>query len=190
MARVVSVRAIEQAAAYMNGLSEGQIQGLIDLARAEQPALLEYLLCEETSFNDEERELVLWAGMTLLQALRSSQPPIRRVTEKQLLSAYEAAEEDLQALDPDDDEALYDYTDEVLEDYPEPNLLNYLIETVMEDADLADDEDETPTHALEVADQEAEEARAEIRDEYVAVVFFHLKAALDALIATRQPKGA
>lgn len=190
MARAVSLRVVEQALAYLDDLSEAQVQGLVDAARDEQPVLLEYLLCEETSLNQAERELVLWGGMVLLQAMRSSQPPVRRVSEKQLMDAYEANEAALQGLDPEDDEAFFDYTDEMLESYPEPNLMNYLIEAVLEDADLADDQDETPTHALEAADQAAEDERAEIRDEYVGVVFFHLKTALDALIATRQAKSA
>ena len=137
---------------------------LISKMKAEQSEILAYLLASEAyHLNRHEVEQVFYIGMVVWQIMTRSEKQLRRVTRRKLKSADQANEAFLDTLASDTEADFTSATRAMFENYPEPEVLRYVLEALMED------DERDPDDPL-------------IRDEYRGLAFMLLKTVLDALI--------
>ena len=143
------------------------VEGLVEQMKDEQPVILAYLLAARSlPFNRHEFELVFYIGMVVWQIMRQSERPLRKVTRKKLRQFEEANEELFDRLGPGTGTDSARLTQLLAFKYPEPEVLRYITEAIVEEP-LPDD--------------------APIRDEYKGLAYVYLKTALDAFIASLAP---
>ena len=121
----------------------------------------------EQPFIPHELEIILYAGMVVLEIMKQSPDGLQEVQIETIEAAEEGSSElfeQLSQLGLDAETT----TRTLLLSHPEPEVLRYILDVVM-DVELYDEEDPP------------------IREEYRALAFFHLKVLLDALIASRKP---
>jgi len=139
---------------------------LVNQMQQEQPAIMAHLLyLDEFPFDPHERELIFYIGMVVWQIMKQSKRRLRRVTLKKLSKAEKANYETLELLASDSEADLFSATVAMIENHPEPEVVRYIVETIMDEEDY--EPDDPP-----------------IRDEYRGLAFIHLKIALDALISS------
>ena len=139
---------------------------LVNQMQQEQPAILAHLLyLDEFPFDPHERELIFYIGMVVWQIMKESKRRLRRVTLKKLSKAEKANYDTLELVASDSEADFFSATVAIVENHPEPEVMRYIVETIMDEEDY--DPDDPP-----------------IRDEYRGLAFIHLKIALDALISS------
>jgi hypothetical protein len=139
---------------------------LVNQMQQEQPAILAHLLyLDEFPFDPHERELIFYIGMVVWQIMKQSKRRLRRVTLKKLSKAEKANYDTLELVASDSEADFFSATVAMVENHPEPEVMRYIVETIMDEEDY--DPDDPP-----------------IRDEYRGLAFIHLKIALDALISS------
>lgn len=162
---MISAEAVTQTWQRMSAMPEHQAPKMVDLMSKEQPVVLAYLLAmsEDESFDEYESHLVFYTGMVVWQIMKQSSKRLRKVTEAKLEEAEKANEQFLERLSSDTDADFFSATKQMLADYPEPEVLRYVIEALMEEEGY--DADEPP-----------------IREENLGLAFLNLKIVLDAFI--------
>jgi hypothetical protein len=103
--------------------------------------------------------------MVVWQIMKQSKRRLRRVTLKKLSKAEKANYDTLELVASDSEADFFSATVAMVENHPEPEVMRYIVETIMDEEDY--DPDDPP-----------------IRDEYRGLAFIHLKIALDALISS------
>ncbi len=132
----------------------------------EQPALAAFLLAtDEEFFNEEEQEYIHYIGMNLWQIMRKSPRRLGWVTQTKLLRAQDANLGFLTSNLNESDEGFVRKVKKMFESYPEPDVLGYLLESIM----YADEDPDDPDAPV-------------IREDVKGLAFLHLKTALDAMI--------
>lgn len=130
----------------------------------EQPVLQRYLLeLDDLPFNRNETEIIHYVGLVTWQIMKHGRRPLRGVTVKRLQRAERANGAFLEMLASDTEADFVSATLGMLENYPEPEVLRYIVEAIMEEDE--EDPEEIP-----------------IRDEYRGLAFLHLKVMLDAMV--------
>jgi hypothetical protein len=143
---------------------------LIDLMSSEQPVVLGYLFAlEDMPFDRNERETIFYIGMVVWQIMRQSSRRLRKVTRRKLEQAEEANYGMLEDWMGITEDAMTVRTASLLDAYPEPEVLRYIAEAVMEESE----DPEEPG----------------FRDEYKGLAFVHLKIVLDAFIRSLPPRA-
>ncbi len=162
---MISAETVTQTWERMAATPESQAQRLVEQMSEEQPAVLAYLLAtsEQPPFNAHEGQIVFYIGMVVWQMMEQSPKPPRQVTPAALDAAEQANEAFLEALSSDTEADFFSATKTMLETYPEPEVLGYITEAIMDDEDS--DPDDPP-----------------IRDENRGLAFLYLKTVLDAFI--------
>ncbi|MBC7226836.1 MAG: hypothetical protein H5T61_06330 [Thermoflexales bacterium] len=145
--------------------SPQDVQRYMTQMSQEQPAILTYLLTlSDDPFNRNEMGYILFIATVVWQTMKQSPQGLRPVPIEAVAQADEAnfafLERFLSAGEMEFDAAVV----KMLEEYPEPEVLRYIIEALMEE-----DEEEP------------------FRDEYRGLAFVCLKTVLDALIASPAP---
>lgn len=139
---------------------------LVSKMKQEQPVILAYLMASEGyPFNQHEVGQVLYIGIVVWQIMEHSEKQLLRVTRRKLDWADSANERLLEILETDTEADFISATRTILKNHPEPEVLGYIIEALMEEEDR--DPDDPP-----------------IRDEYRGLAFIHLKTVLDAFISS------
>lgn len=142
---------------YMNQMSE------------EQPAVLAYLLTlDGDPFNQNEMGYILFIAMVVWQAMKQSPQGLRSVPMEAVAQADEANFSFLERFLFAGDEDFETAVAKMLTEYPEPEVLRYIVEALMEE----EEDEEEP-----------------FRDEYRGLAFICLKTVLDAFIASSAPTG-
>jgi len=132
----------------------------------EQPVIIAYLLgAGEPPFNQHEQEIIFYLGMAVWQMMKQSKRRLLRVSQKKLMQAEEANFDFLERFSASPEADFESAIQAMLATYPEPEVLRYIVEAIMEEEDY--DPDDLP-----------------IRDEYRGLAFVHLKTVLDALISS------
>jgi len=164
---MISSEVVTQTWQDMSQVPAHQSPKLVEQMQAEQPAALGYLLyLDDLPFNQYEQELVFYIGMVVWQIMKRSDQQLYQVTVEKMIEAQESNLEILERLATNDE---YDFIESVqilIRTYPEPQVLRYVVEAIMED----DPEEEG------------------FRDEYKGLAFVHLKALLDAFVSSLAPR--
>jgi len=162
---MISAEIVTQTWQRMAAMPPDRAQRLVDQMRKEQPLIHAYVLAmsEQPPFNAHEGQIVFYVGMVVWQMMKQSPMRLRKVTEPRLRQAEKANEAFLKLLSSDTEADFVSATKTMLERYPEPVVLGYVMETLMDEEDY--DPDDPP-----------------IRDENRGLAFLHLKIVLDAFI--------
>jgi hypothetical protein len=172
MDEVISAEIVTQTWQRMAQTSVSETPQLLEEMKDEQPVVLGYLLAlDDFPFNEHEREIIFYVGIVVWQIMRRSRRRLYKVTRRKLRRAEEANYGFLELLASDTEADFVSATRTMLENYPEPEVLRYIIEAIMEEEDY--EPDDLP-----------------IRDEYRGLAFVHLKIALDAFVDSlaRRPR--
>lgn len=162
MAEWISADTVNETWQRMAETPEAEIPFMIDEFTGEQPAVLAYLLAADPDvFNEEEREAVFYIGLVTWQIMKQSRRQLQAVSEERLFQIEDENYEFLDILSSDTEADFLSATLDMIENHPEPEVLRYLIEAVMED-----DEPDDPG----------------FRDDVKGMAFIYLKIALEALI--------
>ena len=166
MTDMISAETVTRVWQDMARVSADEAPGLINQMQAEQPVIIAYLLAAgESPFNQHEQEIIFYLGMVVWQMMKQSKRRLLRVSQKKLEQAEEANFDFLERLSASPEADFESATQEMLASYPEPEVLRYIVEAIMEEED--DDPDDPP-----------------IRDEYRGLAFVHLKTVLDVFISS------
>jgi hypothetical protein len=166
MTDMISAETVTRVWQDMARASLDEVPHLINQMRTEQPVVLAYLLAVgDALFNQHERELIFYLGMVVWQMMKQSKRRLRKVTEERLDQAEEANLAFLERFSASPEADFESAIQEMLDTYPEPEVLRYIVEAIMEDEDY--DPEDPP-----------------IRDEYRGMAFVHLKTVLDAFISS------
>jgi hypothetical protein len=139
-----------------------QASQLVDQMRKEQPAILAFLLATDEDLLDQsERESVFYIGVVVWQIMKQSPGRLRRVPIEQLEKIRDANYEYLEDL-AERGEDLTAAAQAVVETCPEPEVIRYVMEAIME---------------------VDESGATGFREESYGAAFIHLKIVLDALCA-------
>lgn len=162
---MISEEIVTQTWQRVAGSSPGQVQRYMTQMSQEQPAILAYLLTlDGDPFNQNEMGYILFIAVVVWQAMKQSPQGLRSVPVEAVEQADEAnfafLERFLSASETDFETAIV----KMLAEYPEPEVLRYIVEALMEE-----DEEEP------------------FRDEYRGLAFVCLKTVLDAFIASPAP---
>lgn len=152
----------------IGNLPETQAPALIEELISEQPCAMVYLqiATEDPDFTTFEREIVFYIGIVLIETMRNCPGGLRRVSEA-TLERVDAENEALFEKLASTPEAKWASTLlPIIGGYPEPEVLRYLIEALMEEPEAPEEERLSPDGS--------------------GLAFIYLKSLLDALVASRQ----
>lgn len=162
----ISVEIVTETWQRMSQMSVDEAPLMTFQLKEEQPIIFGFLLfLDDYPLNQHEKELILYMGLVVWQIMKQSKRRLRKVTRRKLEKADKANYGFLEMLASDSEVDFASATMAMLENYPEPEVLRYIIDTIM-------DEDEYEPDDLP------------IRDEYRGLAFVHLKTALDAFIVS------
>jgi hypothetical protein len=137
---------------------------LVEQMTEEQPLAVSFLLSlEDFPFDAHEREIIFYLGMVVWQMMSQSERRLNKVTRRKLSKAEEANYDFMELLSTDTEADFASATMTMLKKYPEPEVLRYIVEALMEEEEY--EPDDKP-----------------IRDEYRRLAFIHLKIVLDAFV--------
>ena len=132
--------------------------------KKEQPVVVSYLFSLiDSPFNDHERRIIAYIGIVVWQIISQSEKRLLKVTRRKLRKADEANAAELEALAADADADFVSATMAMLESYPEPEVLRYVVEAIVEEENYGSDD-------------------APIRVQYQGLAFAYLKIVLDAFV--------
>jgi hypothetical protein len=164
MTQPVSHALVTQVWQEMASMPTGEVPALVEQMQAEQPALLAYLLAlEGYGLPQEEFEVIFYLGIAVWQMMKRGHPRLMRASIKKLEQAEEEDTKSLEFMEKDTEGDFLSATQAILEAYPEPEVLRYIVEALME----PDPED------------------VKLSDEAMGIAYLHLKIVLDALIRCR-----
>jgi hypothetical protein len=169
---MISTETVTQTWQRMAETPISTIPQLVEEMNEEQPLILAYLLAlDDFHFNEHEVEIIFYVGMVVWQIMKQSSRRLHKVTRKKLMKAEEANYSFLELLASDTEADFVSATQTMLENYPEPEVLRYIVEAIMEEEDY--DPDDSP-----------------IRNELRGLAFVHLKIVLDAFVDSlaRRPR--
>ena len=165
---MISVETATQTWQSMARNSLSDVPDLIARMRDRQPVVLAYLLAADgLEFGRNELEHILYIGMVVWQIVRQGEGRLLKVTRKRIIRAEEANYDFLDRIEAASEEDLAQLSEEMMQDYPEPHVLRYILEAIMEEGE---DLEETP-----------------IREDYKGLAFIYLKTVLDAFITAARP---
>lgn len=164
MTDMISAETVTRVWQDMARVPISEIPRFVQQMEEEQPAIMAYLLAVgDALFNQHEREIIFYLGMVVWQMMKQSKRRLFKVSPRKLDRAEEANFALLERLSESPEAGWESLTRTMLATYPEPEVLRYIVEAIMED----DDPEDPP-----------------IRDEYRGMAFIYLKTVLDALISS------
>jgi hypothetical protein len=165
---MISADTVTQTWQSMAQTSLSDVPDLMAGMRDRQPVVLAYLLSADgLDFDRNELERILYIGMVVWQIMRQGEGRLLKVTRKRIIQAEEANYDFLERIEAASEEDLVQLTEEMMQDYPEPHVLRYILEAIMEEEE---DPEGTP-----------------MREDYKGLAFVYLKTVLDAFIAAARP---
>jgi hypothetical protein len=163
----ISMETIDEIWQNLAEMQEDEAVHIVEQMTAEQPHLQSFLLSlDEEDFNQEEQEIIFFLGNVLWEIMRQSYPQMGMVTEDTIDQAEDENMNFMESIETEDPNAMEGIIMNMLETYPEPAVLSYLLESLMEESEDPEEID--------------------IDDEMKGAAFLHLKIALDAMIKTAQ----
>jgi hypothetical protein len=162
---MISVETVTRTWERMSALRPDEAQAMVKQMSKEQPVILAYLLAasEHKAFDQDESQTFFYVGLVVWQIVKQELKVPGKITEKQLGKAEKANEDLLEKMASDSAGDFLSAAQSLVENYPEPEVLRYITEALMENED--GDSDNPP-----------------IRDENLGQAFLHLKIVLDAFI--------
>ena len=124
----------------------------------QQPLILTYLMAiGDELFNQDERELFVFLGITVWQIMSNGDTPLPKVTEEMIDEVEESNFKMLEYLEGESETDFMETTENMLENYNQQEVLRYVLEALMEEP----------------------EEDCEIREENQGLMMIYLKTVID-----------
>lgn len=145
MDEIISYEAVTETWEQMAETSTEEVQKIVDRMEQEQSALMVYLLAlEDYPFNQSEKEIIFYIGTVLWEIMKKGKAKLTPVTPEMLNQSEEANYTFLELLSNDTEADFMSATRSMIDSYPEPEVLRYLVEALMEGIeDYEEDFEET-----------------------------------------------
>ena len=155
----ISPEIVEKTWKEMAGKSSPETaQEMIDRMSKKQPVILAHLMASgHDILNRDEKELLLYLGIVVWQIMLQGDTSLPKVTEKTLEKVDKINMKMLEYLEGESGTGFIETTEKLFKDYPQPEVLKYVIEAIMEEPH----ED------------------CQIRDEYKGIMVIYLKTVID-----------
>jgi hypothetical protein len=141
MEEYISYEKVDEIWQHMAETSSEEIQTIVDQMEKEQPVLMVYLLSlEEYPFNINEKEIIFYIGTVIWRIMKESKVSLSPVTPEMINQSEDVNYQFLELLSNDTEADFISATQEMIDRYPEPEVLRYLVEALMDDEDDYDDE--------------------------------------------------
>ncbi|MEL6134020.1 MAG: hypothetical protein AAFR59_11715 [Bacteroidota bacterium] len=126
---------LEQALDNFFSLEEDEaINTLIDDMGEQQPFLFTFLMTiGEGDFNEDEREVLLFLGITIWQIVSFAYDTPPQITEEALDNVEQLNLPLLEELSSDKESTFIQQIQEIAAEHPQPEVMQYLIEAVLEE---------------------------------------------------------
>lgn len=181
---MISAETVTRVLERMSAPSDEQAQATVTQMGKEQPEVLAYLLAtsEQEAFDQDEGQVFFYIGMVIWQIMKQHPYGDKRITETQLDRAEKANEDLLEKMASDSPGDFLSAAQSMIESYPEPELLRYVTQALMED------EDGPPAPLTPLTGWTGQAGRAgnadnpPIRDENLGLAFLNLKIVMDAFL--------
>lgn len=156
--KIISDDVIEQVLEDQNELDFMGVERLIAQMSREQPAVLAYLMASnEEHYNFEEKQLLLFLGVNVMQMMKKGEKAVQEVTMDEIDEAQQNNIKMFEYLEEENPKDFENTAAMIFKEYNQKNVLRYVVES------LFDDEDE------------------HIRSDRKGLLFFDLKTVLDCL---------
>ena len=130
----ISAEAVEKTWKRVASLSLRGAPKLIQRMTKEQPVVLAYLLAvDHDTFNDDERQLLLYVGVVVWQIMSQGVQPLTMVSEAVLDAAERNNVKMAEYLQGETEEGLLQATRVMISNYNQPEVLKYVVEAIMEE---------------------------------------------------------
>lgn len=154
----ISADVVEKTWEKMAGMSAQEGPKLINRMTKEQPLILAYLMAAGGDIlNRDERELLLYLGVTIWQIMLQGDTPLSEITDEILDEVEESNMKMLEYLEGEPETDFIDTVEKMIGSYPQPEVLRYVVEALME----------------------VQEEGALIRDENTGLMMIYLKTVID-----------
>jgi hypothetical protein len=162
---MISAEMVAETAQRMSAMQPVEARALVRRLGKEQPVIVAYLLAasENKSFDQDEGQTLFYVGLVITEIMKQGLMEPGKIAETQLMRAEKANEDLLDKMATDSAGDFASAAESLVEKYPEPEVLRYVTEALMEDEE--GDPDNPP-----------------IRDENLGLAFLHLKIVLDAFV--------
>lgn len=128
----ISAETVERVSDWLNRLEdEAALERLIDEIAEAQPFLFAYLMAMgEGDFSEEERELLLFLGLSIYQMMKQDGAVLASVTEDHLDRLEQQNMRMLEDLADESEREFMQAASGMLRDHPQPEVLRHVIEEV------------------------------------------------------------
>jgi hypothetical protein len=134
---------------------------MVERLEKEQPEILAFLMAADYEvLNQDERELLLFLGMTIWEMMRHGTPRPRRVGEQRMEQFIERSGQMAEYLMDESPEDFEDAVEKIFQGHNQINVLRYAVEALFE---MEEDED------------------SGVREEMKGLIFMNLKTVVEAL---------
>jgi hypothetical protein len=165
----ISKEIVDQTWQEMAQMSEEEAAQLGAEMHAEQATLQNFWLHSGSGFTQDEREALFYLGVVVWRMMSQSQRRLGKVSKARLEQAGRKNADLLKMFAQDSDADFYTAVQTLLEQYPEPEVLRYIAEAILEESDDPQD--------------------PAFREEMKGPAFVQLKIGLDALIYSLWKSG-
>ena len=166
---MISKEIVTQTWQRMSQMPTHHAPEMVEQMKAKQPVMLGYLLnLEDFPLDQHEQELIFYIGAVVWQIMKQSKHQLYKITRKKLRKAEETNVEILERLASGGEGDLIESGQLLIRTHPEPEVLRYIVEAIMED----DDDPEEPG----------------FQDVNKGLAFVHLKVLLDAFVSSLAPR--
>lgn len=157
----LSEKIVERTWKKMAQLPLHEVPQVVKRLEKEQPEILAFLMAADYEvLNQDERELLLYLGMTIWEMMRQGRPRPQRIGEKRLDRFIERTDQMAEYLMGESPEEFEDAVEQIFKGHNQINVLRYAVEALFEM-----DEDEN----------------AGVREEMKGLLFMNLKTVVEAL---------
>ena len=132
--KTISSEIVEKTWRKIGKMSVLEIPKMAYRMREEQPVVLAYLLTAGTDIlNQDERELLLYLGMVVWQMMSQGSRPLVKITEDVVDEMERSNMKVVEYLKNEPETGFIKVTKEMIENYPQPEVLKYIVEALMEE---------------------------------------------------------
>jgi predicted TIM-barrel fold metal-dependent hydrolase len=161
---MIPAEIVEETWERMSQTRVSEAPQVVQRMRKEQPVIVSDIFSlVDSPFNDHERTLIAYIGIVVWEIMQQSDKRLLKVTRRKLNRAKEANQAEWEMLAADTGADFVSATMARLESYPEPEVLRYVFEAIVEEENYAAD-------------------GPPIRAEHRGLAFLHLKIILDAFV--------
>jgi hypothetical protein len=159
--QTLSEKIVERTWKKMARMPSHEVPLVVKRLEKEQPEILAFLMAADYEvLNQDERELLLYLGITIWEMMRQGTPRPKRIGEKRLDQFIERTDQMAEYLMDESPEDFEDAVEKIFRGHNQINVLRYAVEALFE----MDDEE-----------------HAGVREEMKGLIFMELKTVVEAL---------